>query len=108
VKESRSQEQKTVDKNLIKSIIATVFLQKEKQIKNGNRSRLPKDFLKNLFIIYQPILPTLLTTKSLENAVAIQRKKLNEELIMTTDPPAQEIQESPGCAIPIVDQKMQG
>lgn len=81
VKESRSKEQKAVDKNLMKSIVATV-LQKEKEIKDINRIRMPKDFLRNLVISYQPLLPTL-TKKSLENAVAYQRKKLKTETVTT-------------------------
>lgn len=81
LKNSRTNTQKKVDKKLLEAIIITV-LAKEKEIKNDNKIRLPRSYLKNLVETYTTVIPTL-TLKSLENALSYQRNKQKREKEIT-------------------------
>lgn len=72
-KASRSADQKVIERNIIKSLVATV-LQKEDDMKMHGKERLPKEYYKTLISPFLIIIPTL-SEKSLKNAVSYQKRK---------------------------------
>jgi hypothetical protein len=72
-KVNRTKDQKLLQKNVMKSLVATV-LEKEREIKQSQRERLPKNYLKDLISGFSNVIP-MLTVKSLKNAVAYHKKK---------------------------------
>lgn len=83
VKSSRSSDQKVLDRNIMKSLVATV-LKKEKDIKMHGKERLPHNYYKNLISPFLNLMPTL-SEKSLKNAVSYEKRK---NLTQRTVPPA--------------------
>ena len=71
IKNSRTEDQKSLDKKVMQSLVATV-LEKEQEMKTMDKARLPKGYYENLVKRFIPIIPTL-TVKSLKNAVFYHR-----------------------------------
>lgn len=72
-KAKRTEDQKSLEKNLMKSLVVTV-LEKENEVKQLNRERLPKNYFKDLVQRFTNVIPTI-TVKSLKNAVAYHKRK---------------------------------
>ena len=72
-KAKRTKDQKSLEKNVMKSLVATV-MEKEHEVKQSKKHRLPKNYLTDLIKGFSNVIPTL-TVKSLKNAVAYHKRR---------------------------------
>jgi hypothetical protein len=75
-KATRTNDQKSLQKNVMRSLVTTV-LEKENEVKQADKDRLPKNYYKELVKGFSSIIPTL-TVKSLKNAVAYHKRKTDQ------------------------------